>query len=113
MPWFRFVDDGRVTLPFRNGKCVLNFANIGGDEGWAWVAYREGDYNARIVLVRAGNVAGLNDAMRISGFEVSPGSPAEKVMRAAVKCGFAEELPEEKRWRDELVRARAAARRQA
>ena len=111
MPWFRFLDDARVTLPFRNGKCALNFANLGGDEGWGWVAYREGEYNAQIVLVRAGNVAGLNDALRIDGFEVPAGGPAEKIMRAAVKCGHAEELPEEKRWREELLRARALATR--
>lgn len=112
MPWFRFLQDPRVTLSFRNGKCALNFANLGGEESWAWVAYREGEYNRQVVLVRAGNVAGLNDAVRFHGFEVPAGGPGEKIMRAAVKCGFAEGLPEEKRWRDELVRARALAARQ-
>jgi hypothetical protein len=109
MPWFRFLDDPRVTLRFRNGTCVLNFENVGGEESWAWVAYREGDYNSRIILTRAGNVAGLNAALRMQGFEVPAGAAAEKVMRAAVKCGYAEELPEEQRWREELLRARALA----
>lgn len=107
MPWFRFIgeDGARVTLRFRNGKCELTFANLGNFEaGWAWVAQR--DSGARIVLVAKPNVMALQSALVWEGFEVAAGSPAERVMRAAVKCRHAEELPEEERWRTELIRAR-------
>src|SRR5436190_21522402 len=111
MPWFRFIgeDGARVTLRFRNGTCELRFANLGGEAGWAWVAHREGNPPCEVVLVRAGNVMGLQTALNIHGFQVAAGSAAEKIMRAAVTCGYAEELPEEVRWREELIKARAAA----
>lgn len=94
-----------MTLRYRNGKCELTFANLGGMEaGWAWVAQRES--GAQIVLVAKPNVTALRSALTQKGFEVAAGGPAERVMRAAVKCGHAEELPEEERWRTELIRAR-------
>ena len=55
-----------------------------------------------VVLVRAGNVVALRIARREEGFPVDSGSAAERVMRAAVRCGYAEELPEDARWRSEL-----------
>ena len=111
MPWFRFIDDARVTLRFRNGTCELNFANLGGADGWAWVAQKSGKSSAQIVLVRRGNVMALQVALKSEGFDVPAGGPAERIMRAAEKSGYAEELPDEKRWREELIRARAALER--
>jgi hypothetical protein len=108
MPWFRFIDEARVTLPFRNGPCELTFANLEGDEPWAWVAQRHGTPGKQVVLARSGNMLGLRVALRVDGFCVSPGSAAERVMLAAVRCGYAEELPEDERWRRELLSARAA-----
>jgi hypothetical protein len=106
MPWFRFLDEARVTLPFRNGSCDLAFANLDGEDPWSWVAQRRGVPGKQVVLVRRGNMLGLRVALRESGFGVPAGSAAERVMRAAVKCGYAEELPEDERWRHELLRAR-------
>jgi hypothetical protein len=111
MPWFRFIDDARVTLRFRNGTCELNFANLGEEDGWAWVAEKRGKPSEQIVLVRRGNIMGLQIALKSEGFDVPPGSPAERIMRAAVKSGYAEELPDDARWRRELLRARDTARR--
>src|SRR5688572_29649247 len=106
MPWFRFIDDPRVTLRFRNGACELNFANLGQDNGWAWVAQKTGKSSGQIVLVRRGNVMALQVALKSEGFDVPTGSSAERIMRAAVKSGYAEELPEDERWRRELLQAR-------
>lgn len=111
MPWFRFIDEVRVTLPFKNGRCELTFANLDGDEPWSWVAQRRGCPDKQIVLVRSGNMLGLRAALREDGFSVPVGSAAEKVMRAAVKCGYAEELPEDERWRRELLSTRMALMR--
>jgi hypothetical protein len=108
VPWFRFIEEARVTLPFRNGKVELAFANLGGEDGWAWVAECRGTRSKQIVLVRCGNVMALHGALIRDGFAVDAGSPAERIMLAAVKCGFAEELPEDERWRRELIHARAA-----
>lgn len=58
------------------------------------------------MLIRCPNVLALGNALTRMGFAVEAGSPAERVMRAAVRCGFVEELPEEERWRLELIRAR-------
>jgi len=58
----------------------------------------------------AGNVMGLQSALMVRGFEVPAGSPAERIMRAAEKCGHAEELPDDPRWREELIQARARAK---
>jgi hypothetical protein len=104
MPWFRFTDDARVTLSFRNGSCELTFANLRDDPCWAWVATRPGA--EPVVLVRAGNMAGLRVALREEGFAVEPGSKAERIMYAAVRAGHAEELPDDPRWRRELITAR-------
>src|SRR5687768_7907534 len=109
MPWFRFIDEANVTLPFRNGRCELTFANLGGLNGWAWVARKRDKPGPEVVLVRAGNVLGLQGALRYDGFSVPAGSAAERVMRAAVKCGYAEELPDDERWRKELISARRSA----
>ena len=94
MPRYRFTGDARVTLPFRNGRCDLTFANLDGEDGWAWVARKQAQPGQHIVLVRCGNVTGLHAALSVDGVAVPPDSAAEKVMRAAVKCGFAEELAE-------------------
>ena len=111
MPWFRFIEEARLTLPFKNGSCELTFANLEGDEPWAWVAQRRGVPGKQIVLVRSGNMLGLRVALREEGFSVPAGSAAERVMFAAVKCGYAEELPDDERWRRELIKARRATRR--
>ena len=111
MPWFRFIEEARVTLPFRNGACELTFANLGGENGWAWVARKATKPTDEVVLVRTSNINALQVALTHRGFEVASGSPAEKIMRAAERCGFAEELPEEERWRKELIRARSDAMR--
>lgn len=111
MPWFRFLDDVGVTLPFRNGRCELTFANLGGVDGWAWVAQKP-NASEQIVLVRRGNMLALQTALKFDGFEVVAGSPAERVMIAAVKCGHAEELPEDARWRRELLSVRMAVKRE-
>lgn len=113
MPWFRFIEDAKVTIPFRNGEVEVTFANLGGPDGWAWVAQKKGDLSAQVVLVRTGNVMALRTALMVQGFSVPPGTPAEKIMRGAVKCGFAEDLPDDEHWRHELIQARAAARRRA
>ena len=110
MPWFRFTDETHVTLRFRNGACDLTFANLGGDLSWAWVAQKRDSPAGPVVLVRAANVVALRVALRETGFSVPSGSAAERVMRAAVKCGYAEELPEEERWRRELLAARRAGK---
>jgi hypothetical protein len=110
MPWFRFTDEAHVTLRFRNGACDLTFANLGGDDSWSWVALKRDSSAAPVVLVRASNVVALRTALRETGFSVEPGSAAERVMRAAVKCGYAEELPDDARWREELIAARRQAR---
>ena len=104
MPWFRFIDEAHVTLRFRNGTCELTFANLRDEPCWAWVASRPGA--EPVVLVRAGNMLGLRAALREDGFNVAPGSKAERVMYAAVRAGYAEELPEDPRWRNELLIAR-------
>jgi len=109
MPWFRFIDDARVTLRFRNGVCKLCFANLGAVDGWAWVAEKI-DSLDQIVLVRRGNVLSLQSALVTDGFEVSGGSAADRIMIAAVRCGYAEELPDEERWRKELIRAKRTPR---
>jgi hypothetical protein len=109
MPWFRFIDELKVTLQFRNGPCELTFANLDGPDGWAWVAQKP--KGEPLVLVRASNVLGLQAVLKNHGFEVKAGSPQEKIMRAAERCGYVEELPEEKRWREELIQARARASR--
>ena len=111
MPWFRFPGDLKVTLPFRNGACELTFANLGTEPSWAWVARRVDKSSSEITLHRAPNIMGLRVALGIQGFEVAAGSAAEKVMRAAVKCGYAEDLPDDERWRHELLSARAALSR--
>ena len=113
MPWFRFIGEegARVTLPFRNGEVRCSFANLGGADGWAWVAERPDKPGQQVVLVRRPNVLALSRAIVGAGFPVESGSAAERVMRAAVKCGCAEELPEDERWRQELLQARAAQRR--
>ena len=108
MPWFRFIDETHVTLRFRNGACDLTFANLGGEHSWAWVAQKRDSTAEPVVLVRAGNVVALRVALREAGFSVAAGSAAERVMQAAVKCGYAEELPDDERWRRELLAARAA-----
>ena len=104
MPWFRFIDDARVTLRFRNGTCELTFANLRDEPCWAWVATRAG--TEPVVLVRAGNMLGLRAALREDGFPVEPGSKAERVMHAAVRSGYAEELPDDPRWRREFIMVR-------
>jgi hypothetical protein len=111
MPWFRFIEEARVTLPFRNGPGELTFANLPGEDGWAWVAQKVKSPGPQIVLVRTGNVMALNAALMRRGFEVPSGSHAEKVMRAAVKCRYAEELPDDEHWRHQLILARDAARK--
>jgi hypothetical protein len=111
MPWFRFIDEANVTLRFRNGVCTLTFANLGGELSWAWIAQKRDSTAEPIVLVRAGNVVGLRVALREDGFPIASGSAAERVMRAAVRCGYAEELPEDERWRGELIAARRASER--
>jgi hypothetical protein len=111
MPWFRFTGDLKVTIPFRNGACELTFANLGEEPSWAWVARKVDKPSQEIILHRAPNVMGLRTALAIRGFEVAAASPAEKVMRAAVKCGFAEELPADERWREELIKTKAALAR--
>jgi hypothetical protein len=68
MPWFRFIDDARVTLRFRNGACELNFANLGQEDGWAWVALKPGKSSEPVVLVRRGNVMALQVALKTEGF---------------------------------------------
>ena len=110
MPWFRFTGDARVTLRFRDAECELTFAVLGGAEPWTWVAQRKNNPQHHVVLVRSGNVLGLRVLME-DGFDVPAASPAEKVMQAAVKSGFAEALPDEKRSRQELVRAKRARTR--
>ena len=107
MPWFRFIDDARRTLRFRNGTCELWLANLGGGEGWAWVAEKAGDPASRVVLVRHCHMPTLKETLTGSGFQVEADGPAEKVMRAAERCGFAEELPENEQWRRELIAARS------
>lgn len=111
MPWFRFSDEPRMTLRFRNGTCELWLANMGDADGWAWVAEKPGDASSRVVLVKNSHMPSLQKALREDGFPVEAGGVAEKVMRAAVRCGRAEELPEDERWRRELLHARAKARR--
>ena len=108
MPWFRFIgeDGARVTLPFRNGAIECVFANLGGEEGWAWVAQKKDRPHEHVVLVRCANVMALGHALTAEGFSVEGGSTAERIMRAAVRCGHAEELPEDRRWRRELIRAK-------
>lgn len=105
MPWFRFIEDARVTLRFKNGVCELTFANLGGEDGWAWVAQKKGKPRDQVVL-RRGNVMALQRALTGEGFGVAAGGAEERIMRAAVRCGFAEELPEEERWRRKLLAAR-------
>ena len=105
MPWYRFIDEARVTLSFRNGRCELTFANLEGDEPWAWVAEKPNSAQ-QIVIARAANMLALGVKLRTEGFSVAPGSAAEKIMRAAEKLGYAEELPEDERWRRELIAAR-------
>lgn len=111
VPWFRFIEEAQVTLPFRNGKCLLTLAVLEGPEPWAWVAVRETEPLNQIVLLRRGNMMAIKVALMSEGFEVERGSPAEKVMRAAVKCVFAEELPDEERWRLEIILCRRAKQR--
>lgn len=111
VPWFRFIEEAKVTLPFRNGRCELTFANLGEGDGWAWVAQKREKPGAQIILVRAANVMALRAALMTHGFETPAGSPAEKVMRAAVKRGFAEELPDDAHWRRELIVARGRRER--
>ena len=106
MPWFRFVDEVRVTLRFRDGACDLTFANLTGDLPWGWVAEKRNSSKPPVVLVRAGNMLGLRVALRESGFQIETGSVAERIMRAAVRAGVAEELPDDERWREELIAAR-------
>lgn len=65
----------------------------------------------QIVLVRKGDVMALQIALKSEGFDVPAGSPGERIMRAAVKSGYAEEFPEDERWRRELLQARDAPRR--
>ena len=89
----------------------MTFANLGEEPSWAWVARKVERPSHEIILYRAGNVMGLRVALAQVGFEVAAGSPAEKVMRAAVKCGHAEDLPEDQRWREELIRTRAELER--
>src|SRR5687768_5269365 len=93
MPWFRFIDDARVTLRFRNGACELNFADLGQENGWVWVAQKSGKSPTQIVLVRRENVLALRVALKSEGFDVPTGSPAERIMRAALKSGYAEDCP--------------------
>src|SRR5688572_2794416 len=111
MPWFRFTEETQVTLRFRNGTCDLSFANLGGELSWAWVAQKRDSMTDPVVLVRTGNVVALRVALREDGFRVEFGSAAERVMRAAVRCGYAEELPEDERWRGELIAARRELRK--
>ena len=98
-----------VTIPFRDGSCALKFANLGGEGGWAWVAEKAN--GEQIVLVQQPNVMALQGALNIMGFEVPNGSASEKVMWAAVRCGFAEDLPEDERWRVELLQVRQRLQR--
>lgn len=112
MPWFRFIDELKVTLPFRNGPCELTFANLGeGGNCWAWVAQKQSGKGDRVVLHRAGNMMGLRTSLAVSGFEVPSGSAAERIMLAAVKYGVAEILPDDEHWRDQILTARAKIRR--
>lgn len=113
MPWFRFTNDARVVLPFRNGGCELTFANVGGELPWAWVAQKRTGSGQQVVLLQTGNIVALRVALFEEGFCVDAGSAAEKVMQAAVKCGHAEDLPDDERWRRELLSARAALQRSA
>ncbi len=110
MPWFRFIEDARVTLQFRNGEIECVFANLGGENGWAWVAQKKRQPGKHVVLVRAPNVMALGHALTKDGFDAASGSAAERIMRAAVKTGRAEELPEDARWRAELLQAKKSAR---
>ena len=109
MPWFRFIEDARRKLSFRDGVCELTFANLPGEDCWAWVAERKEQPSKHVVLLRRPNVMALSDALVRTGFAVESGSAAEKIMRAAERCGYAEELPDDERWRDELLKARRAA----
>lgn len=119
MPWFRFTDDPKIKLRYRNAILVLDFANLQNSpetaadhsdlpDVWAWVAHYEQDPNRRVVITRFGNIRALFDAIRTWGFEVEAGSVAEKIMRAAVKQRLAEDLPDEERWRNEIVRMRTS-----
>ena len=111
MPWFRFIDEVRFTLRFRNGAVDFTFANLGGEESWAWVAQKRDNHQPPLVLARSGNMLGLRAILRHHGFPVAAGSAAERAMRVAEKAGYAEELPEDERWREELIAARAKAER--
>ena len=93
-----------MRIPFRDGPCDLTFANLGGENGWAWVAQKQN--GEQILLVRSPNVMALQGALSVTGFELAKGSAAEKVMWAAVRCGFAEDLPDDERWREEVLRVR-------
>src|SRR5688500_2999809 len=98
MPWFRFIDEANVTLQFRNGSANLHSATLGGRMDGPG-SHRRDKPGPEIVLVRTGNMLGLRSVLRYDGFNVPASSPAERVMRAAVKCGYAEELPDDERWR--------------
>lgn len=67
--------------------------------------------NDRIILVRCGNAMALQSALKTEGVQIPAGTPAERIMLAAVKSEFAEELPDDARWRRELLLARHAVRR--
>jgi hypothetical protein len=110
MLWFRF-DEVRFTLRFRNGAIDFTFANLGGPESWAWVAQKRDSHRLPSVLARSGNMLGLRAVLRHHGFPVTADSEAERAMRAAEKAGYAKELPEDERWRGELIAARAKAER--
>jgi len=100
VPWFRFIgeDGARVTLRYRNATVELTFANLDTPgASWGWVARKPN--GAEIVLVAAPNTMALSAALMRHGFEVASGSAAEKIMRAAEKCGHAEELPSDELWR--------------
>ena len=109
--WFRFTDELKVRIPFRNGAVDLTFANLGEEPSWAWVARKVEKPSQEIILHRAPYVVGLRAALSIHGFEVAAASAAERVLRDAVKCVHAEELPADERWREELLKARAALAR--
>lgn len=93
MPRFRVIKEVPAAVAFRNG--TVHFTQYEGLIACAvWVARRTELTNTQVTLCEAPTMDELL-RIRADGFEVSAGSPADKILQALTRLGVAELLPEE------------------